>query len=967
MNEDLTAGSCHLRVPLSQGMSWFSGDLGYDEKGRQAVNQICISPIMCALFSIGLILATPGYVFGADCNGNGIDDAQDIAEGTSTDCNQNGVPDECDVDPADPDGDGVVSEDCQPNGFPDECDLATFNFGFANLTIPSVEMIEAMAEHRTTTLETAMDKTLPDRFRFPPRPVIEVGDLNGASSKSMGATPEAGGLSVLDMSNGLTPTTLVNQLVSGEITISNIVLRGTSASSGTFTGGEEIIGFDSGLILSSGGVKSVIGPNTSDGTTTILNTPGDSNLNSLIPGYETYDSTVLEFDFECGTVQVIQFEYVFTSEEYNEYVGSPFNDVFGFFLNGQNIALVPGAGSTPVAINNVNCGNPYSSGPNCGYYRNNDLEDGGGSINTEMDGLTRVFVATGMVEPGVNHIKLAIADAGDQVLDSNVFIKADSFTCALPTGACCNTVNRLCLNDVLEEDCQGEDLLWTVGLTCDEVGCITLGESQDCDSNNVPDECQLDSDGDSIPDACDICAGGDDTLDEDEDSIPDDCDNCPTVVNPQQQDGNGNGIGSCCDASEPDADGDGFADLCDNCSLVTNVGQGDMDGDGVGNVCDNCQLVVNPAQTDTDNDGAGDLCDTDDDDDGVADDNDNCPLTINKDQNDTDGDGLGDACDTDCFTWDFEIGLVGGFEIDNDYGVGGGLWHLSTGRAADDGHSTAQSLYYGQGEGPDGGGDYNAGLTAGRVVSPEISLKFTDAPIVLSFAYFLETEQAPSLFDADVASVEVSTDGESFRRMASNDPNDGTPMLTDGSGVWVRGGVDLSGWAGSDIQVAFVFDTVDRYANQYEGFYVDDIQISGVWQEDADCDHNGAIDVEEIAAGTAADCNGNAIPDVCEPDSDFDGVIDECDACPDTRPGSPIDDDGCVLQVPGDFDGDIDVDADDFGQLQSCMTGPNVPQNDPACEGTDLDEDGDVDQSDFGLFQGCLSGPGEFGDPDCLP
>jgi hypothetical protein len=59
----------------------------------------------------------------ADCDGNGIPDECDITDGTWPDCNSNGIPDVCDVDPADPDGDGLVSEDCQPNGIPDECDL----------------------------------------------------------------------------------------------------------------------------------------------------------------------------------------------------------------------------------------------------------------------------------------------------------------------------------------------------------------------------------------------------------------------------------------------------------------------------------------------------------------------------------------------------------------------------------------------------------------------------------------------------------------------------------------------------------------------------------------------------------------------------------------------------------------------------------------------------------------------------
>jgi hypothetical protein len=50
-----------------------------------------------------------------DCNNNGIDDAQDIADGTSMDCNENGRPDECDI------ADGN-SDDADGNGVPDECE-----------------------------------------------------------------------------------------------------------------------------------------------------------------------------------------------------------------------------------------------------------------------------------------------------------------------------------------------------------------------------------------------------------------------------------------------------------------------------------------------------------------------------------------------------------------------------------------------------------------------------------------------------------------------------------------------------------------------------------------------------------------------------------------------------------------------------------------------------------------------------
>ncbi len=65
-----------------------------------------------------------------DCNGNGVHDGIDIANGTSVDCNSNGIPDECELDC---NNNGVADEcdiangtspDCNSNGIPDECELA---------------------------------------------------------------------------------------------------------------------------------------------------------------------------------------------------------------------------------------------------------------------------------------------------------------------------------------------------------------------------------------------------------------------------------------------------------------------------------------------------------------------------------------------------------------------------------------------------------------------------------------------------------------------------------------------------------------------------------------------------------------------------------------------------------------------------------------------------------------------------
>ena len=69
--------------------------------------------------------------------------------------------------------------------------------------------------------------------------------------------------------------------------------------------------------------------------------------------------------------------------------------------------------------------------------------------------------------------------------------------------------------------------------------------------------------------------------------------------------------------------------------------------------------------------------------------------------------------------------------------------------------------------------------------------------------------------------------------------------------------------------------------------------------------------------------------------------------------------------VPGDFDGDSDVDQEDFGHFQVCLTGAGTPQDDPDCADAKLDGDVDVDQDDFAIFQGCMSGPNIPGNPDC--
>jgi hypothetical protein len=132
---------------------------------------------------------------------------------------------------------------------------------------------------------------------------------------------------------------------------------------------------------------------------------------------------------------------------------------------------------------------------------------------------------------------------------------------------------------------------------------------------------------------------------------------------------------------------------------------------------------------------------------------------------------------------------------------------------------------------------------------------------------------------------------------------------------------------------------------------------------EADCNENGVPDDVDIAEGYSLDCNGNGTPDECEPDTDGDGVIDECDNCPDNANADQMNFDGDDW---GDAcDGDIDndgitneEDACDFTPSGAAIvTDPGDPRYGTLPFG-DLDGDCDCDLEDFSLMNHVFTGPG---------
>lgn len=222
----------------------------------------------------------------------------------------------------------------------------------------------------------------------------------------------------------------------GCVEVSNVQIHGPANAFGTFTDDVEATGIDEGLILTTGKSTYAEGPDNMNDRSHNQNTGGLADLTQMC-GYQTHDACWIEFDFVALADTLFASEFVFGSEEYPEYVNSSFNDVFGFFISGpgiygpyengaENIALLPGT-QTSISINNVNNGYaPYepSVGPceNCDFY----VDNSNGQY-VQYDGYTsKISLEYPVISGETYHFRIAIADAGDHVYDSGVFIRNQS-------------------------------------------------------------------------------------------------------------------------------------------------------------------------------------------------------------------------------------------------------------------------------------------------------------------------------------------------------------------------------------------------------------------------------------------------------------------------------------------------------------------------------------------------------------
>lgn len=283
------------------------------------------------------------------------------------------------------------------------------------------------------------------------------------------ATASHGGLHVTDLTDARLDAEHLAMAVAAEadeagVTIdrASVSFTGDERAAGELSDADEVTGFADGIVLGTGEIVDLAGANEDPDTFTKLGTDGDGALSELV-GAETFDAAVLEFEFEVAEdADEVFFTYVFGSEEYNEWVGSEYNDVFAFWVNGENCAVVPDpdapVGTAEVSIQTVNAGwdgsaiaeanepeeaNSEPAAPaNEDRYVNNDpvypdhrgeTVDAADLRETEMDGFTVPLTCAAEVTPGAtNTMRLAIADTADEEYDSWVLIESGSLTTEEP-------------------------------------------------------------------------------------------------------------------------------------------------------------------------------------------------------------------------------------------------------------------------------------------------------------------------------------------------------------------------------------------------------------------------------------------------------------------------------------------------------------------------------------------------------
>ncbi|KIC00860.1 hypothetical protein OA88_17595, partial [Flavobacterium sp. JRM] len=255
-------------------------------------------------------------------------------------------------------------------------------------------------------------------------------------------------------SAGPNDTTILSTLNGSGVVLSvPTLVKGVRAKQiAVFSGGTNAgLEIDRGILFSTGDATSDLS-NRNKSLAAGSNPNGNSAIDpdlATLDNSASYDAAVYTFKVTLDAkMTAIRIFFQFGSEEYPDYVGSTFNDVFGFFISGpgvtgtQNIAKLPSS-NREISVNSVNGGKlgvsktgangvPGTDLQQTNYYINNGHKNDGTTndgigpkpVFVEYNGLTkRLSYDLTQLTPGATYnFKIAIADVGDGSYDSGVFI-----------------------------------------------------------------------------------------------------------------------------------------------------------------------------------------------------------------------------------------------------------------------------------------------------------------------------------------------------------------------------------------------------------------------------------------------------------------------------------------------------------------------------------------------------------------
>ena len=157
---------------------------------------------------------------------------------------------------------------------------------------------------------------------------------------------------------------------------------------------------------------------------------GDPDLDAVVNKVfrtTSYDATSISVSFTVTdpTIKGVSFNIVFGSDEFPEWVNA-FVDIGAIFVNGVNVAYFNHDTAAPLSVIGSNLANNYfinnTGNLTTASYGGIAVAGVASTLPIEYDGVSAPMTVFAPVHQGLNTLKIAIADTGDHIYDSGLFI-----------------------------------------------------------------------------------------------------------------------------------------------------------------------------------------------------------------------------------------------------------------------------------------------------------------------------------------------------------------------------------------------------------------------------------------------------------------------------------------------------------------------------------------------------------------